>query len=193
MDNNINVGEMFLDILGNKSYIPLDQQCVAVFGKVNKEEWLSAVDNLTDTSLSFFGETPETLYDNIKMPNRATVGSAGYDIYTPFDIDVKAGEWCELPLGINCEIRPGWFLMLMPKSGLGFKYGMRFANTMGIIDSDYVNADNGGHIKLKFTVEKDLHLNKGSKIIQGIFMQFGLVDNDISIGTRHGGFGSTGE
>lgn len=80
----------------------------------------------------------------------------------------------------------------MPKSGLGFKYGMRLANTIGVIDSDYRQSDNDGHIKLKFTVDKDLHLDRNSKILQGIFVKFGITGDDKAEGIRNGGFGSTG-
>lgn len=43
----------------------------------------------------------------------------------------------KIPTGIRCRIEPGWFLGILPRSGHGFKYGVRLSNTFGIIDSDY--------------------------------------------------------
>ena len=165
---------------------------IAFFDKVKYDEFKNSVQISEDESISNFGYSLLETLHYLKLPTRATSGSAGYDIYTPFDIDVKAGEWCEIPLGINCLMKEGWVLLLMPKSGLGFKYGMRLANTIGVIDSDYRNSDNEGHIKLKFTVDKDLHLDRNSKILQGVFVKFGITGDDKADGVRNGGFGSTG-
>lgn len=165
---------------------------VAFFDKVKESEFVTAAAETTDLHISFFGKNIVEVLEELKLPTRATTGSAGYDIYTPFDIDLKAGEWCEIPLGINCVMKQGWVLLLMPKSGLGFKYGMRLANTVGVIDADYHESDNDGHIKLKFTVDKDLHLDRNSKILQGIFVKFGITGDDKATEIRNGGFGSTG-
>lgn len=130
--------------------------------------------------------------ENVKLPLRATVSSAGYDFFTPVDIDVKEGEYVTVQTGVRCKMDGDWFLALMPKSGLGFKYGMRLANTVGIVDCDYYNADNEGHIMVKFTADKDFHLNAGDKFCQGIFMKYGITVDDEADGIRTGGFGSTG-
>ena len=47
-------------------------------------------------------------------------------------------------------MKKGWFLGIYPRSGQGFKYGIKLANTVGIIDSDYYHSDNEGHIFIKF-------------------------------------------
>jgi dUTP pyrophosphatase len=142
-----------------------------------------------------FDTVSQAQYSNleaVKLPTRATVGSAGYDFYTPVDVDVKAGEYVIIQTGVRCKIDPDWFLALVPKSGLGFKYGMRLSNTLGIVDSDYYSADNEGHIMVKFTADKDFHLNAGDKFCQGIFMKYGITVDDEATGVRIGGFGSTG-
>jgi dUTP pyrophosphatase len=130
---------------------------------------------------------------NVRLPERATAKSAGYDFFTPIDIDVKAGEYITVATGIRCKIDENWFLALVPKSGLGFKYGMRLANTLGVVDCDYYYSDNEGHIMVKFTSDKDFHLNAGDKFCQGIFMKYGVTFNDEANGIRNGGFGSTGK
>lgn len=137
----------------------------------------------------------EQIYQQIKLPARATSGSAGYDFYTPADISLKPKKNILLPTGVRVKIDKGWFLGIMPKSGLGFKYRLQMDNTIGIIDSDYYYSDNEGHIFVKMTNDgnfgKVLELKAGAAVCQGIFMPFGLVVGDNVSARRNGGFGST--
>ena len=90
-------------------------------------------------------------------------------------------------------MEPGWLLALLPRSGLGFKNGFRLANTVGIIDSDYSNADNEGHIMAKVLASKPLALHKGDRFLQGILIPYGLAGEEVmNFAARTGGFGSTG-
>ena len=43
-------------------------------------------------------------------------------------------------------------LLLMPRSSLGFKYGIRLSNTVGVIDADYADSDNEGHIIISMEI-----------------------------------------
>ena len=87
-------------------------------------------------------------------------------------------------------------LHLYPRSGLGFKYRLQLNNTVGIIDSDYYNSDNEGHIFAKITNDsnegKTLELKAGEGFMQGIFLEYGITQDDEADGVRNGGFGSTG-
>lgn len=90
-------------------------------------------------------------------------------------------------------MEPGWLLALLPRSGLGFKNGFRLANTVGVIDSDYSNADNEGHIMAKALASKPLALHKGDRFLQGILIPYGLAGEEVmNFAARTGGFGSTG-
>lgn len=132
-------------------------------------------------------------YDSIKLPIRATDGSAGYDFHTPFNVAFREGQSTTIPTGIRCKIEPGWMLALFPRSGLGFKHGMRLKNTVGIIDSDYYNAGNEGHIMAKIDVDLNFICNEGERFMQGVFIPYGVATNDAPIANeRVGGFGSTG-
>ncbi len=143
----------------------------------------------------YSGRDAQSIYDNIKLPCRATSGSAGYDFFAPFDIDLKPGETVKIPTGIRVKIAEGWVLSLYPRSGLGFKFRLRLDNTVGIIDSDYYFSDNEGHIFAKITNEsndnKSLHIDAGSGFMQGIFTEYGITEDDQADGIRNGGFGST--
>lgn len=132
-------------------------------------------------------------YDEIKIPHRATMGSAGYDFYSPLDFTLKSGEMIKFPTGIRVRIDEGWTLMLFPRSGLGFKYKLQLNNTVGIIDSDYFDALNEGHIFVKLTNDGDreVTVKTGDAVVQGVFIPFGVVTGDDASGQRVGGFGST--
>ncbi len=133
--------------------------------------------------------------EEIPLPRRATVGSAGYDFFCPVDVTVAPGQMWIVPSGIRALIEPGWVLVLCPRSSLGRKYRMRLANTVGIVDSDYAQAENEGHILLAVINGGDapLTLRAGDRMCQGILLPFGLAEEEEVTGERRGGYGSTGQ
>ena len=98
-------------------------------------------------------ENVRAVYDGIKLPQRATSGSAGYDFYSPADITLKKGESTLIPTGIRAKMEDGWVLQIFPRSGLGFKHRVQLDNTVGIIDADYYNSSNEGHIMIKLSCD----------------------------------------
>lgn len=135
----------------------------------------------------------EAEYNEILIPKRATKYSAGYDFYLPFDVSLHALEAVVIPTGIRAKINDDYFLAIVPRSGLGFNYGLRLVNTIGIIDSDYYYAKNEGHIMIKVMANQDILLKKGSAFCQGIFLQYGITFDDDANKERNGGFGSTSD
>ena len=131
--------------------------------------------------------------NEIPLPKRATVGSAGYDFYTPEKIILAPGESVSVNTGIRAKIKNGWVLFVLPKSGLGCKYRLTLNNTVGVIDSDYFYSDNEGHIIVKLTNcgGKPLSIEQYAPFCQGVFLPFGITESDIADGIRNGGFGST--
>lgn len=82
------------------------------------------------------------LRDGVSIPERATSGSAGYDIKANIDepITLLCGERKLIPTGFairipNCD----YAIKLLPRSGLGHKNGLVLGNLVGLIDSDYSN------------------------------------------------------
>lgn len=165
---------------------------IAQFFKVSKENFVNSVKE-------DFPGYPETeilkMYEEIKLPSRATKGSAGYDFYAPFDFRLAPGETIKIPTGIRVQMDESWVLHIYPRSGLGFKYRLQLNNTVGIIDSDYFHSDNEGHIFIKLTNDSNegklMEATKGSGFAQGIFLEYGITIDDAAEGVRNGGFGST--
>ena len=135
------------------------------------------------------------VYESIKLPKRATSGSAGYDFYAPVDIELKARETAKIPTGIRVKILDNWVLKVYPRSGLGFKFRLQLNNTVGIIDSDYYGSSNEGHIFIKITNDtnegKTVSVKAGEGFAQGIFVEYGITFDDEVSEKRDGGFGST--
>ena len=139
-------------------------------------------------------EETKDFYDYIMLPKRATSGSAGYDFYLPFDLTIKPNESVKVYTGIRAKIDPNYVLMIFPRSGLGTKYHLMLDNTVGVIDSDYYNALNEGHIIVALTNHSDkvLELKRGDRFAQGVFLKFGITVDDDTKSERLGGHGSTG-
>ena len=152
---------------------------IAQFLKVSEKEFLKAGN----------GEQ----YLNIRLPQRATRGSAGYDFFLNSDLSLAPGQTVKIATGIRVKMDEGWVLKLYPRSSLGFKYRLTMDNTVGIIDSDYFYAENEGHIFIKMTNCGNLpiSLTSGSAFAQGIFCEYGITVDDNCSEERTGGFGST--
>lgn len=165
---------------------------VAKFYKVSFQQYKEAY---IDTYGEASDETIKKVYDGIKLPVRATMGSAGYDFFAPMDFSLQPSETAKIPTGIRAQIKEGWVLQIYPRSGLGFKFRLQLNNTVGIIDSDYFNSDNEGHIFVKITNDtnegKTVSVESGKGFAQGIFMPFGITEDDDVDEIRNGGFGST--
>lgn len=148
--------------------------------------------------------------EDINLPVRKTNASAGYDFEAAESLIVPSiwkilaekvfvGEATGLkatliPTGIKSYMLDDEYLQLSIRSGTALKTGLILANGVGIVDSDYYNnPDNEGHIM--FPVHnlgfRDKLIKKGERIGQGLFLKYLKVDDDISDGTRNGGFGST--
>lgn len=140
-------------------------------------------------------ENAKDIYNDLILPKRATKFSAGYDFFAPFNITLKPGETVMIPTGIRARMNDEDVLLLFPRSGLGFKFRFQLNNTIGVIDSDYYNADNEGHIMCRMTndtnEDKILEIKKGQGFVQGIFLKYGITIDDDVKEIRKGGFGST--
>lgn len=168
-------------------------QRVGEFEKVSFEQFYVAMKDEFG-----IGETEaKMMYDLIDIPKRSTVGSAGYDFMSPVSVVLAPGASAKIPTGIRVKIDEGWWLCCAPRSGLGTKYRMQLDNTIGVIDSDYYNSDNEGHIFAKITndsrQEKVLEIKAGDRFVQTIFVPFGITYSDAADGVRNGGWGSTGK
>lgn len=171
---------------------------VAKFEKISYEQFRKdVIETFSNKSITEDENNIKKIYDEIKLPIRSTTGSAGYDFYSPFNLNFPPNKTNKIPTGIRVKMDEGYVLLCFPRSGLGCKYRLRLDNTVGVIDSDYFFSDNEGHIFVKLTNEtledKTLTIKQGDRFAQGIFVPFGITTDDAAYGIRNGGFSSTGK
>ncbi len=165
---------------------------IAMFKKVSFEQYYKDY-------VKCFGaanrELVKYVYDHIKLPKRATTGSIAYDIFAPETMPLKVNSNKTIPTGICAVIQNGWGLLLFPRSGHGFKCGISLANSVGLIDVDFIGSDNEGHIHVKLLndscIAQDMEIPAGEAMCQGMFVPYGLTLDDNATAKRNGGFGST--
>ena len=151
---------------------------IAKFEKVSFEQFKGGY---TDAIGEASDEQIREVYDSLKLPKRATKGSAGYDFYAPAAITLKPGETAKIPTGIRAKMEDNWVLQCYPRSGLGFKFRLQLNNT-GHIFAKITNDTNEG---------KTVEIPAGTGFMQGIFMEYGITVDDEVEEIRNGGFGST--
>lgn len=136
------------------------------------------------------------LNDLAKIPTFGSEKAAGADLYaaTENDITIQPGQTIKIGTGLAMEIPEMKFGAIFARSGLATKQGLRPANCVGVVDSDY-----RGEIivALHNDSEEEQIVPAGSRIAQLIIMDFNKVYfnevNELS-NTKRGedGFGSTG-
>lgn len=131
--------------------------------------------------------------EGFKMPRRSTKLSAGYDIYnnTGKDLVIKANRTSDkISTGVIAYMLQNEYLSVFVRSGHGFKFSARLANSTGIIDADYMKEI---FLKIRNPYDTDIVIPAGEAIAQGIFMNYLTTDDDSETvgGDRTGGLGST--
>jgi dUTP pyrophosphatase len=134
----------------------------------------------------------------INLPTRKTIASAGYDIEASEDVVLAPHKVSIIPTGIKAYMQTDEYLGIHIRSGFSIKKSLSLINSQGVIDADYYNnADNEGHIMIAVFNHGDqnVDIEKGMRIAQGIFYKYLTVDDDLvsDNAIRQGGIGSTGE
>lgn len=136
--------------------------------------------------------------ENAKIPEKATVGSAGFDIYACLDkeISISYGDLVKILCGFSIELpNSEYAAFIFARSSLGVKYGIMPANGVGVIDSDYRGEVQIGLCRV---AKGDPYIIKnGDRIAQMIIMKvenfkFRLADELSKSSRGTGGLGSTG-
>ena len=135
------------------------------------------------------------LKENAVLPTKGSQYAAGYDLYSTETVTIRPHETVMIDTGLAMEIPMGYFGAIFARSGLATKQGLRPANCVGVIDSDY-----RGPIKVALHNDTDegRYVNEGDRIAQLVFMsyydaEFNEVNNLETTTRGAGGFGSSGK
>lgn len=145
-------------------------------------------------------EQVKRIKDTVRLPERSTAGSAGYDFFAVEETTILPFAENSKPTmvrtGVKVQLDEGKFLMLANRSSNPKKLNLVIPNSVGVIDEDYYNnEDNEGEIAFTFynVGEEPVTLKPGDKLGQGLIMSYYVVEDDQADGVRTGGFGSTGK
>ena len=136
------------------------------------------------------------LYDSAKIPTKGTTEAAGYDLYSAstYDIEIPREQTVKIGTGIAVEIPKGCFGAIFARSGLATKKGLRLANSVGVIDSDY-----RGELVVALHNDSNIaqYVGVQERIAQLVIIPYKEVEfeevNELEDTERgEGGFGSTG-
>ena len=131
---------------------------------------------------------------DIKLPTRATKGSAGYDFYSPISVDIEPMCSQMIWTDVCSKFEDDEVLLINVRSSMG-KQPVMIANTQGVIDPSYYgNSDNGGNIGIRlFHLGKTIYtVYAGDRVAQGTFVKYLITDDDDATAERVSGYGSTG-
>lgn len=132
--------------------------------------------------------------DNAIVPTRGSAFAAGYDLCATADCTIEGGETVKVGTGICMEIPDGFFGGIFARSGLATKQGLRPANCVGVVDSDY-----RGELIVALHNDDELSrsIHAGDRIAQLVLIPYLAADfvevDELEETVRGaGGFGSTG-
>ena len=140
-------------------------------------------------------EKVNKITEDIKLPERSTLNSAGYDFFAIKDVTLPAKKLTRVMTGVKCELMSNQVLILANRSSNPSKKGLILANGIGVVDADYYgNPDNDGEMGFEFynILDEDVVIKKGEKLGQGIIMKFDKTEDDYVTNVRKSGWGSTG-
>ena len=134
------------------------------------------------------------LTETAKIPTRGSEYAAGYDLYADEQVEILGEETVVIGTGISMEIPEGYFGAIYARSGLATKQGLRPANCVGVVDSDYRGEV---IIALHNDTDESQWVLAGSRIAQLLIQpvmrtNFNVVDELGDTERGIGGFGSTG-
>lgn len=133
---------------------------------------------------------------DIILPTRGSQHAAGYDFYSNETVIIKPGQLHMFATDVKAYMQDDEVLQLYVRSSIGYKKHLMLCNGTGIIDSDfYENKDNDGNIGIGLFNygEKQVVIERGERIAQGVFMTYLVADSGNSNAKRVGGYGSSGK
>jgi dUTP pyrophosphatase len=160
----------------------------------------------------------EPLHADVEPPERATRGSAGFDLRAylvgrrvrcsdgvslwetdssdgsgVWGIELPPGAMALIPLGFRARLPEGYEAQVRPRSGASFRKGLQIPNAPGTVDADYPDE---WLVPVRNGTAEPMRIEHGERIAQAVFQRYEVLSWEpgvVSATTdRSGGFGSTG-
>jgi dUTP pyrophosphatase len=135
------------------------------------------------------------LQPDIRLPEPATGGAAGFDLAAAADIEIPPRSIRLVGTGLVIAVPEGHFLGIFARSSTPLKRGLMVANGVGVIDADYCGPADEIKIQLLNITDAPVKVARGDRLAQGIVLPCPRIEwdevDEMKVPTR-GGFGSTG-
>lgn len=133
----------------------------------------------------------------LPLPEYHTTGAAGFDFYARETTVIAPHSLTKIPSNLIIASPPGYTLIMAARSSLSFKKGLKQANGIGIVDSDYCGPKDEISIAVHNFTETPVTVERGERIAQGLFIKVeqAIWKEVAEMPTKinRGGFGSTGK
>ena len=130
----------------------------------------------------------------LPLPKYETAGSVGFDLICRESAEIAPNSIVLIPANVIVETPPGYMLMVCLRSSTPRKLGLMMPQGVGIVDNDYCGEEDELKIQVYNFTDEVVHVEKGSRIAQGIFVQVDTAEwHEVEQMTTpsRGGFGST--
>ena len=131
----------------------------------------------------------------LPLPDYATAGAVGFDLYCREDTTLAPGEIALLPTGVAIATPPGYMLIVTSRSSTPHRKGLSVPHGVGVIDQDYRGDGDEIRCQVYNFRNSPVTVNRGERIAQGIFVRVDRAEweeVDAMDAPTRGGFGSTG-
>ena len=135
---------------------------------------------------------------NATIPTSGSAFAAGYDLYACLsgdgEVTIPAHHTVMVPTGIAVELPEGTFGGVFARSGLASREGLRPANCVGVVDSDYRGEVRVGLCNVSDTAYTIQPLDRVAQLVMLELPRYALEEVAQTTDTARGagGFGSTG-
>ena len=135
--------------------------------------------------MRYFSKTNESA----ELPQRATSGSAGYDIRALDGSVIFPGETVVFHTGVRVHMENSDVLLMFVRSSVGIKRHLMMSTGTSVIDSDFCDEI---MVPLTNIGDEPVEIKSSERVTQGVFMNYLTTTDDNANGERKGGIGSTG-
>lgn len=130
----------------------------------------------------------------LPLPEYATAGSCGFDMYSRTDMTIAPHQIALIPSNLIVATPKDYVFMIVPRSSLPRKKGLIMPHSIGIIDQDYCGEDDETMIQVQNATDHPVEVARGERIAQGLFMKIAVAqwqETDTMSTNNRGGLGST--
>jgi len=140
----------------------------------------------------------EVIREGAQVPVYTSAGAAGCDLYACpegcDEIAIEPHRTVMVGTGLKAAVPEGWFGGIFARSGLAAKSGLRPANCVGVVDSDYRGE---WMVALHNDSEEPQVIRRGDRIAQLVLLpcmtaEFAVTDQLDETERGAGGFGHSG-